>query len=73
MRDRDQVADRYRDRDAIPCNWHRIRRDRSTRQSVSQRRLSFVLALDESANLASVIDSRSAWIDKRVRNLAELA
>ena len=73
MRDQDQDADRYRDRDAIPCNWYRIRRDRSMRQSVSQRHLSFVLALDESANLGAHINPRSARIDERIRNLSELA
>ena len=73
MRDQDQVADRYPDRDAIPCNWYRIRRDRSTRQSALQRRLSFILALDKSANLAPHINARSAWIDERIRNLSELA
>ena len=73
MRDQDQDADRYRGRDAIPCNWYRIRRDRSTRQSASLHRLSFILALDESADLAPHIDARSAWIDERIRNLAKLA
>ena len=73
MRCRDQVADRYRGRDASLCNWHRIRPDRSTFRIALRHRLSFVLALNKSANLASVIDSRSAWIDKRVRNLSELA
>ena len=73
MPDQDRDADRYRDRDAIPCNWHRIHQGRSTRQSASQRRLSFVLAIDESANLAPHINPRSAWIDERIRNLSELS
>ena len=73
MRCRDLDVDRYRDRDAIPCNWHRIRRDRSTRVNGCKYRLSFVLPLDESANLASVIDSRSAWIDERVRDLSVIS
>jgi len=73
MRDQDRDADRYRGRDAIPCNWYRIQRDRSTFRIVLRHRLSFILALDESADLASVIDPRSAWIDERVRNLSELA
>ena len=73
MRDQDQDADRYRGRDAIPCNWYRIRRDRSTRQSALRHRLSFVLSLDESANLAPHINARSAWIKPRVRDLSELA
>ena len=73
MRVQDRDADRYRGRDAIPCNWYRIRRDRSTFRIASQRRLSFVLALDESANLAPHINARSARVDERVRNLSELA
>ena len=73
MRDQDRDADRYRGRDAIPCNWYRIRRDRSTRRIASQRRLSFVLALDESADLGAHINARPAWIDERIRNLSELA
>ena len=73
MRDQGRDADKYRDRDAIPCNWYRIQRDRSTRQSASQRRLSFILALNESANLGAHINARSSWIDERIRNLSELA
>ena len=41
MRDQDQDADRYRGRDVIRCNPDHTRRDRSTRQSASLRRLSF--------------------------------
>ena len=73
MRGQDQDADICPYRDAIPYNWHRIRRDRSTRQSASQRRLSFVLALYESADLGAHINARSSWIDERIRNLSELA
>ena len=34
---------------------------------------SFILPLDESANLGAHINARSAWIDERIRNLSELA
>ncbi len=73
MRDQDQDADRCRDRDVIRCNPDHIRRDRSTRRIVLRHRLSFVLALDESANLGAHVNARSAWIDERIRNLSELA
>ena len=73
MRYQDQDAVNREARDVIQCNPDHIRRDRSMRQSVSQRRLSFILTFDECANFAPIIDSRSAWIDERIRNLSELA
>ena len=73
MRCQDRDAVNREARDAIPCNWYRIHQDRSTFRIALQRRLSFILALDESANLAPHINARSAWIDERIRNLSELS